>query len=82
MHVTGFDFQFTGLHREESLGVLRDRVARLVASDPSLEGRVETAFGRFPKMQHFRSLTSGERDADRQAFRDSLRRCSSGTASA
>jgi erythromycin esterase-like protein len=72
VHVTGFDFQFTGPARDESLNRLRDRLVELVGTDSSLARRLTTAFARFPKMQHFRLLSAEDRDTDRQAFRDVL----------
>jgi erythromycin esterase len=72
IHVTGFDFQFSGTARDESLTLLRDRLLRRVATDSSLAARMTTAFARFPKMQHFRLLSAEDRALDRQAFRDVL----------
>ena len=72
IRVTGFDFQFSGTHRDESLDLLRDRLAMVVSTDPSLVARLAMAFGRFPKMTHFHALTVAERTLDRQTFRDVL----------
>jgi erythromycin esterase-like protein len=72
VRVTGFDFQFTGTRREDSLDLLRGRLTLLAAADSTLVARLATAFARFPKMQHFRLLTVEDRTVDRQAFRDTL----------
>jgi erythromycin esterase-like protein len=72
IHVSGFDFQFTGVARDESMNLLRDRLIQLLGSDSALAARLTTAFARFPKMQHFRLLSPEERSLDREAFRDVL----------
>jgi hypothetical protein len=72
IHVTGFDLQFTGDHREDSAALLRAKLVAIFQSNPSLVARLNVGFERFPKMQHFHALTAGDRTTDRDAFREAL----------
>jgi erythromycin esterase len=66
--ITGFDPQLTG--GPARLEALERWLLQMLAPEAALEGRLRTAFARYPKMGKFRLLSVEERTLDEAAFRE------------